>query len=184
MKNSVLTLGHRLRQRRWDDLRLRQCDLAAAVGVSPGYLSDVEHDRARVTAATWRRLALALGLEEFTLVTQAVAEGPLAGRMGHPGRAEGEPVAPTPMGVPPPPPRPMPTKPWLTMREAATVIAMSPTAIRRLVRAGRLHPAHRVHVPGRKGHRAGAWRWRRCWRTARRAKAMPSGDAWTRPWGL
>jgi len=41
MIDPALSLG----QRRWDDLRLRQRALAAAVGLSPGYLSDLERDR-------------------------------------------------------------------------------------------------------------------------------------------
>ena len=69
------TLGGRIRRRRWEERRVRQRDLAAAAGVSPGYLSEIEHDAARATAPTLRRLALALGLDGDAFVAQAAAAG-------------------------------------------------------------------------------------------------------------
>lgn len=151
MTDPALSLGQRLRQRRWDDLRLRQRALAAAVGLSPGYLSDLEHDQARATEPTLRRLALVLGLEEFALVRQAVAEERLAPKRGHRGRPDLQPLAPPPARVPPAPPRPRLTTRWMTIAEAAAAIGMSPQSIRQLARAGRLGPARRVHRPGEKG---------------------------------
>jgi DNA-binding XRE family transcriptional regulator len=151
MTEPTLSLGQRLRQRRWDELRLRQRDLAAAVGLSPGYLSQLEHDRARATEPTWRRLAQVLGLQEFALMRQAVAAGRLAPKGGHRGRADLHPLAPPPTPVPPAPPRTMPRTRWLTIAEAAAAIGMSPEAIRHLARTGGLQPAMRVHRPGEKG---------------------------------
>lgn len=151
MTDPALSLGERLRQRRWDDLRLRQRELAAAVGLSPGYLSELEQDKARATAPTLRRLALVLELEEFALVRHAVAEDRLAPKGGHRGRPDLQPLAPPPAPVPPAPPRPVPRTRWMTVAEAAAAIGMSPEGIRHLARAGRLRPARRVHRPGEKG---------------------------------
>jgi DNA-binding XRE family transcriptional regulator len=152
MNESATTLGQRIRQQRWDERRLRQRDLAAAVGLSKGYLSQLEHDKARATEPTLRRLALALGLEEFALVTQAAAEDRLAAWIGHRGRTEISPLAPTPASVPPAPPRPAaPKKRWLTTAEAAEVIGVVPDTIRTAAATGRLRPAYRVHLPGDKG---------------------------------
>ncbi len=151
MDDPTITLGQRIQQRRWAERRIRQRDLAAAAGLSNGYLSELEHDNARATEPTLRRLALALGLDEFDLVTRAVAEGRLAPKSGHRGRAALVPEGAPPVRVPPPPPRPTPTKRWLTTAEAAAVTGLTPEGVRHLARAGRLRPALRVQVPGEKG---------------------------------
>lgn len=150
MTDSSLTLGQRLRRRRWDELRLRQRDLAAAVGLSPGYLSELEHDHARATEPTLRRLALVLGLEELTFVHHAVAEDRLAPRGGHRGQPEFAPLS-SPTPVPPVPRRLAPTTRWLTIADAVAASGLSPERIRQLARTGRLRPAMRIHRPGEKG---------------------------------
>lgn len=145
------TLGQRLTRRRWEELRVLQRDLAAAARVSRGYLSELEHDTARATEPTLRRLALALALPEFALVEQARREGRLSTNFGARTNravsiAEGE----LPR-MPPAPPRPHPESAWLTSAEAARVMGLSSGYVSALAQDGALCPAHRVRLPGQRG---------------------------------
>lgn len=149
MDDHESTLGQRMRQRR-TELRVWQRDLAAVVGLSSGYLSDLEHDAARATAPTLRRLALALSLDEFALVEQATREERLAPKIGGRGRRTVEPA-----DVPPsrsaPAARTAPQKSWLTTAEAAAAMGVTADAVRSLLHRGRVGPAYRVHLAGEKG---------------------------------
>lgn len=65
MARSALT-GTRVRERR-TALRLKQADLARAVGISPAYLNLIEHNRRRVGDPLLEKLAAALGVDVVAL---------------------------------------------------------------------------------------------------------------------
>jgi excisionase family DNA binding protein len=176
MEEPFPSVGQRLRTERLAR-RVWQRDLAAAGGLSAGYLSQLEQDQARATAATWRRLALALGLDERALADQAEAEGRLAPLAGPRGNPDSTPLA-MPVPQPPaPPPRPIPAQAWLTVQEAAAALGLSRWAVTRLIRRGRLAPARRVHAPGERGRP----RWRVAASAVRAYRSPNAGYAKPRP---
>jgi transcriptional regulator with XRE-family HTH domain len=136
------SLGGRLRRRRWGELRAAQRDVAAAAGISPAQLCEVERGTAGTTAATLTRLAAVLGLDADALLAHAAREGRL---YPYRGRIVGD--APPPPPLPPPRrPAPGPVPPgreWLELAEAAAVLRCSTEAVRRLVTLGTLAPARR-----------------------------------------
>ncbi|MBZ4023472.1 hypothetical protein CKO11_13505 [Rhodobacter sp. TJ_12] len=97
MARSALT-GTRIRERRMA-LKLRQADLARAVGISAAYLNLIEHNRRRVNDALLEAFAQALGVEPVSLsegaesaLFESLREA-AAGAVG-PGRAEEATTAP------------------------------------------------------------------------------------------
>lgn len=62
------TLGQRLRELRIADPYIKLRELAAALGASPRWLSDVETDRVKPTAVGLADIALALGVEVDDLI--------------------------------------------------------------------------------------------------------------------
>ncbi len=136
------SLGEWLRRRRWNELRAAQQDVAAAAGISPAQLCEIEHGTAGTTAATLGRLGAVLGLDIDALRAHAAREGRL-----HPHRgladAVGDSVSPPPLPPPRrPPPGPVPPgRDWLELSEVAAVLHCSKEAVRRLVTVGKLAPA-------------------------------------------
>jgi len=140
----MVTLGERLRSRRWDELRFFQKDVAAAAGLSTSRLSELERDRHRVTEPTLWRLATVLALDPDELVAQAVREDRLARQSPSRGRRDRDGVGPPPVPVPPVPPHPVPDKPWLTTAEAADALGLTAFTVGQLIRRGRLAPARKA----------------------------------------
>ena len=136
------TLGERLRRRRWAELRVFQADLAAAAGLSPAQLCEIERGTAGTTAGTLRRIADALGLDFAELAAQAEREGRLARRRGRRpgGRRPSDPLAAGPATRLPQQPVAA-TKPWLSTREAAALLGCTPGVVAYLIRRGKLRPA-------------------------------------------
>ena len=66
-----LTLGEQVRRAR-GPLGLRE--LARRIGITPSYLSDIEHDRRRPSEATWKALVLAIPVYGGALVEEKVRE--------------------------------------------------------------------------------------------------------------
>lgn len=138
----MTSLGERLRTRRWDELRYHQEDTAAAAGLSPSRLSEIEHGRHRVGEPALRRLAAVLGLDADDLVAHARREDRLAVQQPK-GLRTPEPVGPPPVPVPVRPDLPRPPKRWLTTGEAAPLLGLTRQAVADLIRAGILAPATR-----------------------------------------
>jgi transcriptional regulator with XRE-family HTH domain len=143
---AMTSLGERLRTRRWDELRLFQRDVAAAAGLSPGHLSEIERDGRPTTEPALRRLAAILELDPEEVLAQAEREGRLSRRLSSRGRRDTEPSGPPPAPVPPSPPRPRPAHAWLTTQEAATVLGTTTPVVRGMIRSGVLRPAQRRRI--------------------------------------
>lgn len=95
MARSPLT-GTRIRERR-TALRMKQAELAAAVGVSPAYLNLIEHNRRRVGDALLDQVAAALSVDPVAL--SEGAEGALFDGLRE--AAAGALASPTPGDTPP-----------------------------------------------------------------------------------
>ena len=65
------SLGEQVRRAR-SDLGLRE--VARRIGITPSYLCDIEHDRRRPSAATWKRIVLALPVYGGALVEEHVRD--------------------------------------------------------------------------------------------------------------
>ncbi len=139
-----MPLGERLRRRRWDDLRVFQATLAAAVGLSPGHLSEIERGTARPSEPTLHRLAEALGLEFAELRAHAEREGQLGLTRARPANRTTTPGRPVPGPPEPSRPRPHPATSWLTTAEAAEILGCTVHTVGYLIRRGRLAPARRL----------------------------------------
>lgn len=151
MSGGQQTLGERLRHRRWNELRLFQEDVAHAAHLSPGFLSELEADRTRVTVASLRRLAMALGIDPDDLIDHAR-------RTGRIGNVSSRTKSDATLETVPPPSRarprvthPLPDQEWVTADVAAEVLGCGASLVRNLIRRGALAPAKRVQIEGR-GH--------------------------------
>lgn len=180
------TLGERLRRRRWAELRVFQADLAAAAGLSPAQLCEIERGTAGTTEGTLARLAAALGLDFAELRAQAAREGRLAPRRGARGPApDGGAAGPLAGPLPRVPKRRrrQPSGPWVSTAEAAALLGCTPGAVADLARRGRLRPAVLAPKAGRHQRRwlvaaeavAGYEPPNAGRRWARRAEAAPPG---------
>ena len=139
----MVSLGERLRTRRWHELRLLQRDVAVAAGLSPSRLSQIEHDDHPTTGPTLRRIAAILALDLTEVLAHAAREGRLSTQLSPKGRRDTEPSGPQPNPVPPTPPRPDPAHAWLTAQEAAAVLGLTAESVRAILRRGLLRPAYR-----------------------------------------
>lgn len=148
------TFGARLRQRRWGELRIFQADLAAAVGISPAQLCEIERGSAGTTPITLFKIARALDLDFAELRAQAEREGQLTRLRERPipsGAATGlrtwQDLPRRPRRL-----RPAPSKPWLSTAEAAELLGCTQHTVGYLIRRGRLQPA--IKLPkSRQGQR-------------------------------
>ncbi|MGH2560594.1 MAG: helix-turn-helix domain-containing protein [Thermomicrobiales bacterium] len=152
--HAAQTLGARLRQRRWGELRVFQAVLAEAVGISPAQLCEIERGSAGTTPITLWKIARALELDFAELRAQAEREGVLTRLRERPTPSPSptDPVARRDLPSRPARPRPAATKPWLSTDEAAAILGCTIHTVAYLIRRGRLQPA--IKLPkSRQGQR-------------------------------
>ncbi|MGH2532072.1 MAG: helix-turn-helix domain-containing protein [Thermomicrobiales bacterium] len=152
--SATQTLGARLRQRRWGELRVFQSVLAEAVGISPAQLCEIERGSAGTTPITLWKIARALELDFAELRAQAEREGVLTRLRERPTPEPSptDPLARRDLPSRPARPRPTASKAWLSTDEAAAMLGCTRHTISYLIRRGRLQPA--IKLPkSRQGQR-------------------------------